>query len=73
MKVWICNGCHAEITSVKRPDACTLCSEKRGFYEAEMPDVKKDSHMQKAAEELKKYDEGTQPEKLVYSGFKDEE
>ncbi len=73
MKVWICNGCRAEITEEHPPKACPLCGQNnRGFDEGEKddqnPEDKKYSEKyEEVLEDLEKYNEGTDPEKLKYS------
>jgi rubrerythrin len=68
MKAFICNSCNAEIPGEK-PDICPLCGQhSRGFEETERKekedkeDKKSSVLYEKALKELKKYDEGCEPE-----------
>lgn len=72
MDIWICNGCHAEVTGGE-PKNCPLCGQhQRGFSQAEKPeqdpeDRKYSELYKKTLEELQAYNEGCEPEELRYS------
>ena len=71
MLVWICNHCHAEIPQKDRPKECPLCRHRRGFDEGEREepsdeDKKYTKIYEDVVEELKKKDEGCEPESLKH-------
>jgi len=79
MKIWLCNTCHAEIPAKgefeKEPTLCPICkTNRKGFYEEEREDKNKDPEekrtseaIQKAQDELEKYDEGCEPKDMKYN------
>ncbi len=72
MKVWICNGCHAEIPQKEKPESCPVCKQHVfSFKEGERPDPDPEDEKYskiylETLKELEKYDEGCEPESTRY-------
>jgi rubrerythrin len=71
MKIWICDGCSAEIK--EKPESCPICGRTQ-FTEEHLKEEKLDSEdkkhskkYEKIVEELEDYSEDCEPEQAKYS------